>query len=35
MLWQSLDKFKNELHMKYPTIPPPRERDQVIMEIVL
>jgi hypothetical protein len=35
MLWQSLDRFKIELHMKYPTIPPPRERDQVIMEIVL
>ena len=35
MLWQSLDRFKIELHMKYPTIPPPRERDQVIMELVL
>jgi hypothetical protein len=35
MLWQSLDKFKIQLHMKYPTIPSPRERDQVIMEIVL
>jgi hypothetical protein len=35
MLWQSLDRFKIKLHMKYPTILPPRERDQVIMEIVL
>jgi hypothetical protein len=29
MLCQSLDKFKIQLHMKYPTIPSPRERDQV------
>jgi hypothetical protein len=29
------DRFKIELHMKYPTIPPPRERYQVIMEIVI
>jgi hypothetical protein len=35
MLWQSLDKFKSHLHMKYPTIPSPREKDQVIMEIIL
>jgi hypothetical protein len=35
MLWQSLDKFKIQLHMKYPTRLSPRERDQVIMEIVL
>jgi hypothetical protein len=35
MLWQSLDRFKIQLHMKYPTTPFPRERDQVIMEIVL
>ena len=35
MLWQSLDRFTIELHMKHPTIPPPRVRDQVIMEIVL
>jgi hypothetical protein len=35
MLWQSLDRFKIQLHMKYPTIPTPREWDQVIMEIVL
>ncbi len=35
MLWQSLDSFKIQLHMKFPTIPTPRERDQVIMEIVL
>jgi hypothetical protein len=35
MLWQSLDRFKIQLRMKYPTIPTPRERDQVIMEIVL
>jgi hypothetical protein len=35
MLWQSLGRFKIELHIKYPTIPHPRERDQVIMEIVL
>ncbi len=35
MLWQSLDKFKIQLHLKYPTIPSLTERDQVIMEIVL
>jgi len=35
MLWQSLDRFKIELHMKYPTILPPRERDQVIIEIAI
>ena len=35
MLWHSLDKFNIQLQMKYPTIPFPRERDQVIMEIVL
>jgi hypothetical protein len=35
MLWQSLNRFKIQLHMKYPTIPFPRERDQVIMEIAL
>ncbi len=35
MLWQLLDRFKIQLHMKYPTILFPRERDQVIMEIAL
>jgi hypothetical protein len=35
MLWQSLDSLKIELHMKYPTILPPRERDQVIIEIAI
>jgi hypothetical protein len=35
MLWQSLDRFEIQLHMKYPTMPTPGERDQVIMEIVL
>ncbi len=35
MLWQSLAKFKIQLHMKYPTTLFPRERDQVIMEIFL
>jgi hypothetical protein len=33
MLWQSLDSFMIQLHMKYPTILYPRERDQVIMEL--
>jgi hypothetical protein len=35
MLWCSLDKFNIQLHMKYPVIPYPRERDQVIMETIL
>jgi hypothetical protein len=35
MLWQLLDSFKIQLHMKHPTIPYPRERDQVIMELAL
>ncbi len=33
MLWQSLHHFDIHLHMAYPTIAFPRERDQVIMEI--
>jgi hypothetical protein len=35
MLWQSLDTFNIQLHMKYHPLPFPRERDQVIMEIFL
>jgi hypothetical protein len=35
MLWQTLPHFDIHLHMAYPTIAFPRERDQVIMEIFL
>ncbi len=35
MLWWSLDKFKIQLHIKYPTLPFPWERNQIIMEIIL
>jgi hypothetical protein len=35
MLWKSLHHFDIMLYMSFPTIKPPRERDQVIMEIVL
>ena len=35
MLWRSLDAFNIQLHMKYHCLPLPRERDQVIMEIIL
>jgi hypothetical protein len=35
MLCQSLDKFNIQLHMKYPTLPFPQERDQIIMEIIV
>ncbi len=35
MLWGSLDAFNIQLHMKYHCLPLPRERDQVIMEIIL
>ncbi len=35
MLWQSLDTFNIQLHMKYPPLLFPQERDQVIMEIIL
>jgi hypothetical protein len=34
-LWQYLDKFNIQLHMKYPMLPFPQERDPVIMEIIL
>jgi hypothetical protein len=33
MLWRSLKHFDIHLHMAFPTIPLPRERDQVIMKI--
>jgi hypothetical protein len=35
MLWQTLHHFDIHLHMAYPNIAFPRERDQVIMEIFL
>jgi hypothetical protein len=35
MLWKSLHHFDVMLYMPFPTIKPPRERDQVIMEIIL
>ena len=35
MLWQTLHHFDIHLHMSYPSIPPPRERDQVLMETIL
>jgi hypothetical protein len=35
MLWKSLHHFNITLCMSFPTIKPPRERDQVIMEIIL
>jgi hypothetical protein len=34
MLWKSLNKFNIMLYMVFPPIPFPRERDQVIMEII-
>ncbi len=33
MLWRTLHHFNIHLHMAYPSIPLPRERDQVLMEI--
>ncbi len=33
MLWRSLQHFDIHLHMDFTTIPLPRERDQVLMEI--
>jgi hypothetical protein len=35
MLWRSLHHFDIHLHMSFPTLPSPREQDQVIMEIFL
>jgi hypothetical protein len=35
MLWQTLHHFDMHLHMAYPDMAFPRERDQVIMEIFL
>jgi hypothetical protein len=35
MLWWMLNHFDIHLHMSYPTIPLPQERDRVIMEIFL
>ncbi len=34
MLWRSLHHFNIHLHLEYPTIPNPRERDQVVMELI-
>ncbi len=33
MLWQTLHHFNIHLYMAYPSIAPPREMDQVLMEI--
>jgi hypothetical protein len=33
MLWQLLHHFDIHLYMAYPSIPPPRERDQVLIEL--
>jgi hypothetical protein len=35
MLWKLLHHFDITLHMSFLMIPPPREQDQVIMEIIL
>jgi hypothetical protein len=35
MLWRSLHHFNIHLHMECATIPSPRERDQVVMELIL
>jgi len=35
MLWRSIQHFQVDLHMKYEEIPYPREKDQVIMEIII
>ena len=35
VLWQSLDAFNIQFHMKYHPLPFPQERDQVIAEIIL
>ena len=35
MLWRSLDTFNIRLHMEFRCIPLPRERDQVLMELIL
>ena len=34
MLWRSLHHFNIHLHMECATIPNPRERDQVVMELI-
>ena len=34
MLWRSLHHFNIHLHLEYPTVPNPRERDQVVMELI-
>jgi hypothetical protein len=34
MLWKLLHHFDITLHMLFPVIPPPREQDQVFMEII-
>jgi hypothetical protein len=35
MLWKSLHYFDITLHMLFPMLAPPREHDQVIMEIII
>jgi hypothetical protein len=35
MLWRSLQYYKVELHMKYKEIPYPRERYEVVMDIII
>ncbi len=34
MLLRSLHHFNIHLHLEYPTVPNPRERDQVVMELI-
>ncbi len=34
MLWRSLHHFNIHLHLEYPSVPNPRERDQVVMELI-
>jgi hypothetical protein len=34
MLWRLLHHFNIHLHMEFATIPSPRERDQVVMELI-
>ncbi len=35
MLWRSLHHFNIHLHMECVMIPSPRERDQVVMELII
>jgi hypothetical protein len=35
MMWRSLHHFDIHIYMEYPSIPSPRERDQVVMELIV